>query len=136
MSRTNVGIEIYVLRVQCAGTNESDIIITHIETCAEKVRQFCETCNVIGNACVDEVHTASEILIPPRTGHEFESGFCPEMKKRLSDEDVDLRSLHSKQWFVLRGDRQILIRNIQIIMTMKFFVNFSKHFCQICSHGW
>jgi len=47
MSRTNVGIEIYVLRVQCAGTNESDIIIIHIEICAEKLRQFCETYNVI-----------------------------------------------------------------------------------------
>lgn len=112
MSRTNVGIEIYVLRVQCAGTNESDIIIIHIEICAEKLRQFCETYNVIWNAYVNEVHTASEILISPRTGHEFESGCCPEMKKPASDEDVDLRSLHSKQWFVLRGDRQIVISNI------------------------
>jgi hypothetical protein len=42
-------------------------------------------------------------LIPSRIGCDFVSGFCPEMKKPASDEDVVLRSLHNKQWFVLRG---------------------------------
>ena len=52
---------------------------------------------------INEVHTASEILIPPRMGHDFDSGFCLKMKKPASYEDVDLRSLQSKEWFVLRG---------------------------------
>jgi hypothetical protein len=45
-------------------------------------------------------------------GHDFVSGFCPEMKKPASDEDVDSRNLQSKQCFVLKEDRQIVARNI------------------------